>query len=67
MRPLGDLYKTFINLLHFSEQNFNGKRSISEILYLFKISESLVSLELISALNSSLRENILNKIGLPYF
>ena len=33
----------------------------------FKISELLVPLELASALNSSLNENNLNKIELPYF
>ena len=33
----------------------------------FKISELLASLELPSALNSSLNENNLNKIELPYF
>ena len=44
---------------------------LSEILYLndskFKISELLVSLELTSALNSSLNKNNLNKTELPYF
>ena len=44
---------------------------LSEILYFndskFKISELLVSLELVSALNSSLNENNFKKIELPYF
>ena len=44
---------------------------LSEILYFndskFKISELLVSLELASALNSSLNENNFKKIELPYF
>ena len=44
---------------------------LSEILYFndtkFKFLEPLVSLELTSALNSSLKENNLNKIELPNF
>ena len=45
--------------------------ALSEILYFddskFKISESLVSLELTSALKSPLNENNLNQIEFPYF
>ena len=45
--------------------------ALSVILYFddskFKISESLVSLELTSVLKSSLNENNLNQIEFPYF
>ena len=45
--------------------------ALLEILYFddskFKISESLVSLELTSALKSPLNENNLNQIEFPYF
>ena len=45
--------------------------ALSEILYFddskFKISESLVSQELTSALKSSLNENNLNQTEFPYF
>ena len=49
-------------------QELSNKMSqvLSEILYFNDSTELLVSLQLMSALNSSLNENNLNKIELPF-
>ena len=74
----GNMYGVSIFWVSVSKKFTSGSQELSKkiswvlskILYFsdskFEFSESLVSLELTSALNSSLNENNLNKIKLPY-